>query len=1153
MFAWYILILKFTSLIVALDLTMISNINTRFLVIHKLSEDSFLTLDLLDDKKYILHRLETTENFGRSHLKSMWNNSLKSVSTSILPFTSAGCIISIDGLSVSGEGYFLTEPYLALEQNLNENTLNTKQLASVLAKVAFEIHVLALQKFTHGNLVPTSVSITKDHLPVIRNLRAVEFFRGNPEPKKEMNNLIQSLSNNKVPEASLLCDKINPQDIENDLNRKENPSTWLMGLDEIVNDVFYQTSKSRSLGNSCINVYGFWDSGFAKVAEELAVHNEIAGGIVLLLDSEKLTKTNSILKGNQEKKPILNFLDSHSDLPIEVIFLRHSEKADDLLNELYQRSKNMINLTCFSEQNTVFLPDHIINTVTLRPDVNLIATRALANSKRKKWVLKLSNLSHVEVYSLLTKKEYTVFVSKPVFQIASILPGIRKDLALEVLEQAGYSSFNESADYALATVNNRFWPIELEKIQPDSVKKNISFHLFITLIKSSKLRYDEICWLLDYASTAKNESISEKAGAVFLDFMHIHGNDLGVNRIVNLLHKAQFLLLTSCSSKDLSAFILNTIKRFYSSSLIITTLSDILQITENTYAEEFSLKYVVHALAIYSDFHKGKTVPAIKNACNLMNEMNETVRPSLIRLLLLASRQDLKEIEDSLFEMLLNFRENAIQSKCNEDILLYNIAYASLKRICGYTEQAQEIFKEMPVPDFTKTPWMAYQYYKNQAQLAAYNENNLNCTNFQSKAYLTASFTENRILPYSSLFSYDVRSISSGHYTWQNVLERMSWLTTIFNYYGARTKKALIDCNLMIANLSLLNRNVTLQNKESVIVESGDLLHGSLSGCLNSFSAFAFLTGQPQKALEDLISLRSAGGTVPASLVEGIEHFLTTDSTEKITGQVFFAAAETLNMITGKITLEQWVLHLGEISQPDSLSVTRLFRSGNLLQGYILLVIGLASGYINSTFLEQYKWLLKAIDTRFIRAGFLKLPTSKSVLHQMQSFIENTKTALPVNPEESVEQPHGNKITHSNQMCRKLTSELAVEKIWVIRKHSNTVYILSSSEEESASILPVTVTNALNWKSDSKNEFLDIPSEGWLRGYPRPGIFIIEITMPFSFEKPDKFFIAVESLIPGKVLNKPKRDKLILVSGLLVQISLFEQKISNSTLPRIRR
>ncbi len=1138
---------------------MINRINARFLVVHQLNEDTFLTLDFLDGRKYILRRLEANEHFGRSHLKSIWSNSLRAVSKSIIPFSSAGCIVSIDGVSVSGEGYFLTEPYLDLEHNLEDITLSTKQIASVLEKVAFEISAFSLQKCTHGNLVPASISITNDYLPVIRNLRPVEFLRGNPPPQNEMTPLIKSLANKKsltnLPEVSVLCKNINRQDIENNLIRKEKPSTWLMGLDEIANDVFYQIGKSRSLGCSCVNVYGLWDNGFEKVAEEVAVQREIAGIITLLLDSEKLAEVNNVLKKNLKEplhkgeSPILSFIESHSHLPIEIIFLRYSDKADDLLNELYQRSKNEITLTCFSEQKTEFLPDHIVNTLTFAPDIDLIATRALVESKRKEWVLKLSNLSAVEAYSLLTKNDFSVFVSEAFVQIASILPGIRKDLALEVLKQAGYSSLDESADYALATVNNRLWPSVLGEIQSDSIDKNISLNLFTTLSTRKILRYDEIFWLLDYASTVKNESISEKAGVVFLDFMKNHGNNLAVDKIVTLLHKAEFFLLTVCNPEDLSAFILDSIRKFYASSLIITTLSIILQGTDNPYAGELLLKDVVRTLAIYSDFCAGNTTSAARDAYNLMNEMDEksniTVGPFLIRMFLISSKLDFKGVESDIFEMVLKFRENAIQSERNEDILVCNVAYASIKRICGHIQEALEIFKEMPVPDFAETPWITYQYYKNQAQLAALNERNLDCISFQGKAYLAASFTENRVLPYSTLFSYDVRLIYSGHYTWQNVLERMNWLTIIFKLYGARTMKALVDCNLMIAHLSLLNRNTTLRHKESLIAESADLILGPLSGCLNTLAVFSFLTGQPQKAMEDFVSLNGAGYTVPASLFEGVKHFLTSDSTEKIPGQVFCTAAETLNMITGKISLDEWSSRLGKIDQADSSSVIRLFRSGNLLQGYILLVIGLAGGHISFSFLEQYKWLLKAIDARFIRAGFLKLPVYKSVLDQIRYFIENTQKPLMVASEESTEKLHGNKIFDSNQMCRKLTFELAVEKVWIIRKNRNTLTIISSSEKKIASFLPVTVASALDWISDSKDEFIDIPSEGWLRGYPRPGVFIIELTLPFLSDKPEKFFVAVESLIPGKVLNKPKRDKLILVSGLLVQVALSEQKVSN--------
>ncbi len=1138
---------------------MINRINARFLVVNQINEDTFLTLDILDGRKYILRRLEANEHFGRSHLKSIWSNSLRAVSKFIMPFSSAGCIVSIDGVSVSGEGYFLTEPYLALEHNLEDITLSTKQIASVLEKVAFEISALAQQKCTHGNLVPASISITNDYLPVIRNLRAVEFLRGNPPPQNEMTSLIQSLANKKsltnLPEVSVLCKNINRQNIENNLTRKENPSTWLMGLDQIADNVSYQIGKSISLGCGCINVYGLWDAGFAGVAEEVAVQREIAGSITLLLDSEKLAEVNNTLKRNmleplhEGESPILSFIESHSYLPIEVVYLRRSDKADDLLNELYQRSKNEITLTCFSEQKTEFLPDHIVNTPTFAPDIDLIATRALVESKRKEWVLKLSNLSAVEAYSLLTKNELSISVSKPIFHIASILPGVRKNLALEVLKQAGYSSLDESADYALATVNNRLWPIELGEIQLDSIDKNISLHLFTTLSTRKILRYDEICWLLDYASTVKNESISEKAGVVFLDFMKNHGNNLAVDKIVTLLHKAEFFLLTVCNPEDLSAFILDSIRKFYASSLIITSLSSILQATDNSFEGELLLKSAIKTLAIYSDFSKGNTVSAIKNTYNFMNEMDEksyiTVWPFLIRLFLRGSKQDLKTLEDSIFEMILKFRENSILSERNEDVLLCNVAYASLKRVCGYSQESSEIFEGMSIPDFAETPWITYQYYKNQAQLAASNERNLDCISFQGKAYIAASFTENRILPYSSLLSYDVRLISSGHYTWQNVLERMNWLTIIFKYYGARTMKALVDCNLMIAHLSLLNRNTTLRHKESLIAESADLLLGPLSGCLNSLAAFSFLIGQPQKAMEDFVSLNGAGYTVPASLFKGVKHFLASDSTENIPGQVFCTAAETLNMITGKISLAEWGSRLGNIDQPDSSSVISLFRSGNLLQGYVSLLIGLAGGYISSSFLEEYKWLLKAIDARFIRSGFLKLPTSKSALGRMQNFMEEAGTTLIVDSEESLEQLYGNKITNSNQMCKKLTSEFAVEKVWIIRKTRNALTIISSSEKKMASILPVTVTSALDWISDSKDEFIDIPSEGWLRGYPKPGVFIVEVTSLPALNKSERLFIAAESLIPGKVLNKPKRDKLILVSGLLVQVALSEQKVSN--------
>lgn len=277
-------------------------------------------------------------------------------------------------------------------------------------------------------------------------------------------------------------------------------------------------------------------------------------------------------------------------------------------------------------------------------------------------------------------------------------------------------------------------------------------------------------------------------------------------------------------------------------------------------------------------------------------------------------------------------------------------------------------------------------------------------------------------------------------------------------------------------------------------------------------------------------------------ILEGIEHFILTSSTEKLREmgelRVF---AETINLISSKHTNESWFASLKEENDKVTPEIILNFcRRGYLLQAYVLLLIGAANGDLKADFIEKNKWLFQAIDTRFKRAGFLKLPLLKTPLELVTDILHNQATENETRKDNY--SSDGNRLLSSTQICKTLVVQLEVEKVWVLRKTIDSIEILSSSEDNIDTILPNWVTVALEWLNDSAYDRIDIPSEGWIRGYPHPGVFVIEIKHSEQPENAHQFYIAVESLRPGKVLNKYKVEKLTLISGLLTQSTLYEKK-----------
>ncbi len=1124
-------------------------INAKYLIVQGLNENTFLALNIIQNTKYILRRIDASYDFSRKQLTDLWLNSNRAVSESFISFESAGCVLSIDGVAVSKEGYFLVEPYCSSEKSLQDADFTKNQSIDFFSQLYFQLDALSYQKITHGNLIPSSISATEINLPIIRNSRPIEFFRGKPLPKKEFDSLLNAVKLEKNTFPNYKTDSINYNSslkhIENNLQRKQIPSSWVLGIEEITLDVSYRIEKSQQFGCSFIEVNGSWEYGLDVIASEVAAHREIAGKITIRLDSEKIDSINEHIKKHlpetavSKKSPLISFIKKNSALPLEIIFLRHSSKGDNTLKLIYQITSQLgydeVTLVCFSDQKKSELaPDYKIKTITPLPDINLIATRSLA--AKSNWINVLSNVTPLETYTLITGKAEVIKANKLLFQIAAILPGIEKKIAIEVSDKIGNSSLEETN--ILLQVNNRIWS-QTTKESPDKEKNHrILDHIFEALLQDKSHRLFEVCWLLNHANTKNDPRLLLSAGTVFLLFWKNHGAEVDSENIVKLFQKAQIFLTTICPAQMLSDFILDVITRFYQSSSIIQSLWDLLQPVKNLLEIHPSINREISTLEVWNEFVNGE----IENAINLsLREIETTIENCKtqyfhIRMYTHASKKDMEENLDSILSLILNYRDQALVMGKMADVILSNTVYASVKRICGYEEEALKAFQQIPAPDPFKNSWTAVQYYTNQAQLAAFYNKNQECLENQSKAVVAASFDDNRILSYSSILSYDIRLISSGHYTWHYALYRMDWLKRVFRYYGARKLNAFIECNLMTAHLSLLNRNTTLQYSESILDYSSDLLKGSLSASTFSFAGFAFLIGQPEKAKKNLKTLKNKGSTIPNGLMEEIDCFLETRSTEQIIGKELFVAAETLNLLNSYTSLNNWAMAIGNHSDVQPSDVLIRFRNGYLLQGYILLLIGLAGGTVTSKFLIKYKWLLKAIDARFCRAGFLKPPGHKSPLQRIINYLEDKRLTTHANQEHSDTTANGTEIFSSYQMCKKLVEELDVEKIWVIKKSNQSIVVLSSSSEKSVVFLPVWITDALKLVSDSKTDSIDLPSEGWLRGFPKPGVFIIEIHLSSE----DTIFIAVESIIPGKVLNKEKMEKLLLVSGLLGQVALFE-------------
>lgn len=820
-------------------------LNLKYLV-QKINEDnSLLALNILDNQYYALRRIASTDTLGRHELENIWKNSTQPASDSFVSYLAAGVVCSINNSYVSKEGYFLAEPYIKAK-DITEVSLSTKELKETLEIIANEIQLLSFQKLVHGNLSPSSILLSENNV-FLANSRAVTFVRGKPSHKKEIHSIIEGLIKAGI--------KISPQTereitegkgfskVQNNLVRKQSPSSWLMGLEMVPSDIAYRLSTCIKLGYPIVHIKGRWDNGLAIIAKEVSTFREIAGRITLLIESGKINEINQRIKklvpnlpsGNSN--PLVSFIKHNSHLPIEIFLLHKPGDNNSIVADLSKffslQKNNKMSFVVFSEQDIPsFFPDYVINTFTPPIEVSLIATRALTSSEQSRWVSGFSNVTPLETYLLLTGNFDTLSQNSDryIYYVALLLPGVLLNTAIRASDnmKSILITKTDSDKYNVAVTEGRIWPLSIKKQYSIENVIELKNSLFDTLCVEKYLRYPEIIWLLDTSLQTNDPMQLRKAGEAFLRYWINRGQDLGVQRIFPLFNKAKPFLRSICSDDTLSEFILSTIKDFYQSTDVIARLLDTLRPLNDLAGGNANLRASILTLTVWVESVTKEESEVIDLTLEAISKNRNFPKAQklLFRIFVFSTPSLLILKQKSILKAILEYEQIATQKEFATEIAFAQQMYAIVLNKCGNCEKAKKLFKKISPPDPVLFPWTAYQYHKHCSVFTGRAGQTSDGIPERGKALLASSFSRNRILAHNSIFSFDLTLLSAGHYTWSSILDRVHWFKTVFTYYGARRLIALIDSNLIIAHLSLLNRNTSLQHCESILKKNLLILSG---------------------------------------------------------------------------------------------------------------------------------------------------------------------------------------------------------------------------------------------------------------------------------------------------------------------------------------
>ncbi|MBD3278407.1 MAG: hypothetical protein GF388_08910 [Candidatus Aegiribacteria sp.] len=1131
----------------------IRTINIRYRILEELSDRRLSALDTCTGKKVILTRFSSTNQFGPAELRTLIKDSNRASSGAILTPISAQRVRSINGARTRGRGYLLVDSLLQLPV-LSEVDVSRSKMVKIIDSLIFELTHLGRQGISHGNLSASSILVEKNHV-LLRDLRPQFFRKGKPDPKTELEKLKESLIAENRNDISDLIDERMPDEFQlreltepSDLNRGVRRSTWLAGIENTPEDLSLMIDNSRRTGFDNTQIIGFWECGLDMITSELITLRALSGSIVVELECNDQSDFSKLENIAVPMSPDVIEPMSSGWRQIELfVYLRMDDIDGSTIEKLHSISAGLNNndghlivvtqhkLDALKNSYPAEVNNHVI-------DVSKQLGRASLTGYNSEYISSYDGISAAEVYDIVTGRSKRTQTANP---LPNMMPGILLELAESVWNDCSEEDGDATFKVCITETGevNRIWPIHyLRKPKADVEDQDLIRRTAETLIHRKCRRFIEALWLAIHFSR-----VSEDAKATFgkelLRFWLNNSSRLTSEQEILLLESSREAILGCWTDDSAFSFIKHILtvepRRSRTISLACDTMEAFRKKNDCSDGTLMMLS-ILHA----HDLHNRNELSESAKVC-----IDAIISPKTDRygVLILGKLLTSKGMEDELSEeRVLTVLEKAgkrfgnVSSSNLQPEITVLTAKAYLMR--GKIEQASVLLSAIGSSAGEMDSSIRNIYHVSLSIVHQMDHEWNRAFKHLDLAHKFAVLSRNTGSRYTTLLNRSMVEIRAGVSSWSRASQLMERINDTFRERGAQQLITVTLFNLMAANMAMLNRNAAVGYMDKLLAKARYLWSSGTELYIRQFFFINLILGEPDKGLQAAKQFRENRTILEPTRTESTVLDALSSSRVHADNDIIHVLLNNLLYSRGEITAPNWLRSFASLSQKcTGEDILRRIRKSDLLSAYMFILSGIAREEIDKVFMAENRWLIRALDARYRRAGMVLMKSGNTPIEEALELRSIDLSAL--SSDEDVFY-YGETVFGADEMCNVLARELLLDRVWVIRGDRSGYSVLSASNEvANRDLIPKWVRESLDWFNDSNEDHIDIRSVGLSRGKPNPGVAIIRVSQDELEREGITFYVVGDSLKPGLLLNKVLLSRLRFVAGLLCRTAYLEARL----------
>lgn len=1139
-------------------------INLKYSLIRKLKSgdcNAFIAKDRRNQSLCLLFRLRTTDIFRKSDIKNRFYCSRHFSTKHIARYTDAGHITCINGISAQNAGYFLVSPIIGSDLVDSLKGISTEEQSSILFKIAFTLREISGQSCGYDDLHPDNVILTEKG-PVLLN-PDLQTGKRKSDPLSIFNGFLNHLektgiSTGKCSGSALSFLKTgsfpDSELIDWQKDFYLDPTTWLLNLENVPMEIIESIEYAEREDWNCINVVARWDYGFGIIIDEVVAERQFAGICILDIPVSRgdslhklFSEATGITSGNSEEV-YSRIVELSLNQPVD-IFLRVMPSAGDdewaQISDLLRTVTTGRIITIIYSQDDALVPEiHRLRLFSLSSNTELLQSRLYKSNMYNSSMFIPLNASSFENYQIYTQfnspKVIPPYDGKAPSRIAcaaSELPGISLDIAAEAAGIDKYRAeklaFGEGIYITRNFSGSRLW-YRRENV---SVSREVKENIRKVLLSAGCDRLHEIYWLLE------NKCDSDSMLAeIFAGFWRKEKGRLKQEQEINLLSDAAEIF-PKLEKGVARRIILDLLRNGFRKTGTLEKFQTTLDSYDLNTGEMKLVMKLLKAYTLKNSFHSGKEIPLTFEILEEKWEPEIAEELELAIVLFSDSRprgKDRRKIE-SIINRLTKWLGKLDEFNLFSSVL---VTKASLLHWWNEKDEAFSLLETIPPPDENRQPQTAIRYNWLYFLREANQESGRleKALEHMKRIYYLARINNAENAIPGSLLNIAVAAQKAGDIITAEAIDEMKKVNEMSKALSDGYSEVVAQSNIVDFHISLMNSKLI----DKPIIDALKLnTYLSESMAVDLADNIVTLGLARGKLAETKIKLdeftAKCEGLDISSASNPFQDFLSGETEYCFKDFRTNVVAANLCRSNGRYSNSLWLESLGKLPTKTHDDFKDQVRGGKLIEAYCSFLVMVSQGIVNSRFVEQRKRLLKDLDRRYRKAGFVLFKQGKTPM-------ETALDIVPVSEEIRVEVlVTGPELRSAEGLCEKLCKYLELDYIWVLARKGSEIIRISGPRNFFVSHRVSWIQEAIDLATDLQKPYLSSAGKGWAHGVPVPGVVAIPIRDEDRKRHPAgrKLFVIAEKAGPGQILNRQGMDELLRYSGILATLGDLQEKESH--------